>query len=74
MNNSLNEAKGVVGEKMKVYGMFNPCYTDNKKFVEQVQTTINRLQEDGQEVEVQYKPIDLGHGNVLYSALILGRK
>lgn len=59
---------------MKIYGMFNPCYTDNKKFVEQVQETINRLQEDGQEVEVQYKPIDLGYGNVLYSALILGRK
>lgn len=59
---------------MKICGMFNLCYTDNKKFVEQVQETINRLQKDGQEVEVQYKPIDLGYGNVLYSALILGRK
>ena len=60
--------------RMKIVGMFNPCSTDNKTFVEMVQTAINKLQEDGQEIEIQYSTIGLGGANILYSALILGRK
>ena len=59
---------------MKIVGMFNPCSTDNETFVEMVQTAINKLQEDGQEIEIQYSTIGLGGANILYSALILGRK
>ena len=61
-------------DSMKIVGMFNPCSTDNKTFVETVHTTINKLQEDGQEIEIQYSTIGLGGANILYSALILGRK
>ena len=59
---------------MKIVGIFNLCYTDNKTFVEKVMEDINKLQEDGQEVEVQYSTTSLGGDNVLYSALIIGRK
>ena len=53
---------------MKIVGMFNPCSTDNKTFVEMVQTAINKLQEDGQEIEIQYSTIGLGGANIIYSA------
>ena len=59
---------------MKIVGMFNPSSTDNKTFLEYLQADINMLQNDGQKIEIQYKPIDLGSGNVLYSAMVLGRK
>lgn len=59
---------------IKVRGMFNPCSTDNKTFLEYLQVAINKLQEDGQEIEVQYKPINIGNGEILYSAMVLGRK
>ena len=59
---------------MKIVGIFNPCYKDNKTFVEKVMEDINKLEKDGQEVEVQYSTTSLGGDNVLYSALIIGRK
>lgn len=59
---------------MKIVGIYNPCYTDNETFIEKVIEDINKLQEDGQEVEVQYSTTSLGGDNVLYSALIIGRK
>lgn len=54
--------------------MFNPCSMDNETFTKMVIEDINKLQEDGQEVEVQYSTTSLGGDNVLYSALIIGRK
>lgn len=59
---------------MKIVGIFNPCSTDYKTFLISVIEDINKLQEDGQEVEVQYSTTSLGGDNVLYSALIIGRK
>ena len=59
---------------MKIVGVFNPCSTDYEAFLNSVIEDINKLQEDGQEVEVQYSTTSLGGDNVLYSALIIGRK
>lgn len=59
---------------MKIVGVFNPCSTDYEVFLTSVIEDINKLQEDGQEVEVQYSTASLGGDNVLYSALIIGRK
>ena len=59
---------------MKIVGMFNPCSMDNETFTKMVIEDINKLQEDGQEVEIQYDTTSLGGDNVLYSALIIGRK
>ena len=59
---------------MKIVGVFNPCSTDYVVFLTSVIEDINKLQEDGQEVEVQYSTTSLGGDNVLYSALIIGRK
>lgn len=59
---------------MDIVGIYNPCSTDNKVFLEMVIEDINKLEEDGQEVEIQYSTIWLGGENILYSALILGRK
>lgn len=59
---------------MDIVGIYNPSSTDNKAFLEMVIEDINKLQEDGQEVEIQYSTIWLGGENILYSALIIGRK
>ena len=59
---------------MKIVRVFNPCSTDYEVFLNSVIEDINKLQEDGQEVEVQYSTTSLGGDNVLYSALIIGRK
>ena len=59
---------------MKIVGIFNPCSTDYEVFLNSVIEDINKLQEDGQEVEVQYSTTSLRGDNVLYSALIVGRK
>ena len=59
---------------MKIVGVFNPWSTDYEVFLTSVIEDINKLQEDGQEVEVQYSTTSLGGNNVLYSALIIGRK
>ena len=59
---------------MKIVGIFNPCSTDYEVFLNSVIEDINKLQEDGQEVEVQYSTTPLGRDNILYSALIIGRK
>ena len=59
---------------MKIVGVFNPCSTDYEVFLTSVIEDINKLQEDEQEVEVQYSTTSLGGNNVLYSALIIGRK
>lgn len=58
----------------KIVGRFHISNTDNFRFLENVQDAINSLQNDGQEVEVQYQTIGLEQGKVLYTALILGRK
>ena len=59
---------------MKIVGVFNPCSTDYGVFLNSVIEDINKLQEDGQEVEVQYSTTPLSGDNILYSALIIGRK
>ena len=59
---------------MKIVVIFNPCSTDYEVFLNSVIEDINKLQEDGQEVEVQYSTTPLSGNNILYSALIIGRK
>ena len=59
---------------MKIVGMFNPCSMDNETFTKMVIEDINKLQEDGQAVEIQYNTTWMGDSKILYSALIVGRK
>lgn len=59
---------------MKIYGVFNVSNTDADKFLTDVSDNIRKLQDDGQEVEVQYCTDFAGNATVVYSALILGRK
>jgi hypothetical protein len=59
---------------MKIVGIFNPTNTDVEKFLKDVTSDINLLQNDGQEVEIQYHPCSLNNGQVIYTALILGKK
>ncbi len=58
----------------KIIGMFNISNTDSSKFVKEFINTINVLQEDNQEIEIQYKVNSFSNGQLVYSALILGRK
>lgn len=59
---------------MNIYGIFNISCTDNTKFMKSLSERIIELQNDGQTVEVQYKVNRKQYGELVYSALILGRK
>ncbi|WP_346961296.1 hypothetical protein [Clostridium sp.] len=56
----------------------NTIYTikteDSCIFGKDLEEAIQILQNDGQEVEVQYKVNNFNNGQLVYSALILGRK
>ena len=56
---------------MKIISYFNISSTDSSVFDENLRKVISRLQNDGQEVEIQYAVNSL---NLVYSALIIGRK
>ena len=58
---------------MKIKGIFHFNDTDFDTFNKHLFENINKLQDDGQEIEVQYKTNTLPNGQIFYSALILGR-
>lgn len=57
----------------KIFGRCHIVDTNIDKFYENVSNRIDEFQNDGQEVEVQYKMTSAGL-TMVYSALILGRK
>jgi hypothetical protein len=59
---------------MKICGVYTINNTDGSTFYNTVRNTIDSLQDDGQEVEVQYQVNTLLNGQIVQSALILGRK
>lgn len=56
-----------------IKGVFHVCTSDPKFFNDTISENIKQLQEDGQEVEVQYQPLSPPHGQPILTALILGR-
>lgn len=59
--------------KMKIKEVCHVDSNDNGIFLEEVQEVVNRLQEKGVDVEIQYSTAPSGNYNVKYSALILGK-
>lgn len=57
----------------KIKGVFNISNTEEEQFRKNLQSAINQLQDDYQEVEVQYKVNNFDNGQLVYSALVLGR-
>lgn len=57
----------------KIKGLFTPTSSNNNQFIKWVDDDINLLQEEGLEVEIQYTPVILPTGEVVFSALIIGR-
>jgi hypothetical protein len=57
----------------QVKGFFNISNTDSDNFNADLKKSINDLQEQNQEVEVQYQVNSFPNGQIVYSALILGR-
>lgn len=59
---------------MSLAGYFHISNTDNDAFNEAFEKAVNKLQSDGQDVEIQYRVNTFDNGQVLYSVLIIGRK
>jgi hypothetical protein len=59
---------------MKIVGIYNINNTDDELFCKDLIKNINTLQNDGQEVEVQYQVNSFPNGQIVLSALVLGRK
>ena len=59
---------------MRIVGLFHITQTNAKNFYEEVNKTVKQLQYDGQEIEIQYQPCSLVNGEVVFTALIIGRK
>lgn len=57
-----------------IVGHFNVSNTNADDFHKNLERVVGELQEDGQDVEIQYNVNVLLNGERLYSALILGRK
>lgn len=57
----------------KIKGYFNISNTNYDMFNKDFENAINELQNDGQEVEVQYQTNAFSNEQIAYSALILGR-
>lgn len=57
----------------KIKGIFHVYNTDYKKFYESLVKDMSELQNDGQEVEIQYKTNNFENGQLVFSALLLGR-
>jgi hypothetical protein len=53
----------------QIKGIYNINDTDYKQFHELLIKDISFLQDDGQEVEVQYKVNNFDNGQLVYSAL-----
>lgn len=59
---------------MKIFGIYNIANTKSEDFNRVLTNVINKLQADGQVVEVQYSTNIFNNGQICFSALILGRK
>ena len=59
---------------MKIKGLFNLSSTDHKDFTNKLIQNINELQKDGQTVEIQYQTNTFNNGQIVYSALLIGRE
>lgn len=57
----------------RIIGTFHLSNTNSNIFNTQLNQNIKTLQKDNQEVEVQYST-NIINGQIVYSALILGRK
>lgn len=57
----------------KIKGFQNISSTDYNTFNDEFVKGLEKLQSDSQEVEVQYKVNNLENGQLVYSALLLGR-
>lgn len=58
----------------KIINICNLNHTDANQFIQELDSTVRRLQIDGQEVEIQYSTDALHTGQIVLSALVLGRK
>jgi hypothetical protein len=59
----------------EIKGMFNISNSDPRVFYNDTLDAINKLQADGQEVEVQYTTNITANGvTLVYNALVIGRK
>lgn len=59
----------------KIKGIFHITLISPEKFKEELNKVVNMLQEDGQQVQVQYSS-NYGQdieGKMVYSALVIGR-
>lgn len=61
---------------MKIEGVYNVSNNNSDLFYEQLINIINKLQKEGQEVEIQYSTNVNENitGGIVYSALVIGRK
>lgn len=59
---------------MKIKGLFNLSSTDHKDFTDKLIKNINELQKDGQTIEIQYQTNTFNNGQIVYSALLIGRE
>ena len=59
---------------MEIVGLFTVSNTDFINFNKDVSDAINKLQDDKQIVEVQFNTNILSNNQLVYSALIIGRK
>lgn len=59
---------------MKIVGIYNVCHTDADEFFKSLDKSITNLQEDRQEVEIQYSSNVMPNGQLIQTALIIGRK
>jgi chorismate mutase len=59
-----------------IFGVFNISSNNAEEFYKQLSDIINKLQQNNQEVEIQYNTqiINNSENPILYSALLLGRK
>lgn len=57
----------------QIKGIFNTTSTDYKEFFDNLKKDIKKLQNDYQEVEVQYSTCINLDNEVVHSALIIGR-
>lgn len=57
-----------------IIGFFHVNSTDVDYFNESLHENISKLQNDGQEIEIQYTTNVLPNGQLVYNALMLGRK
>lgn len=59
---------------MNIKTFFNITNTDHAEFNKNLDEAINKLQSDNQRIEIQYTVNSFPNGQLVYSALVLGRK